>query len=81
MGSRVSSRGQITIDREARHALAVKPGMTAVQVVVDDHLEVCFIPAPHRRSSFGSLPPRERVGVTDWNAVEKAASESIAREA
>jgi hypothetical protein len=81
MASQVSTRGQITIDRAARRALSVRPGMIAVQVVVDDHLQVYFIPARHRRSLFGRLPPRETASTDDWEALEEQAARSIAAEA
>ena len=55
MVSRVSERGQITIDRKARKELKVEPGMVAQQRVVDGRLEIVFLPAPHRRSLFGVL--------------------------
>jgi hypothetical protein len=80
MASLVSTRGQITIDRSARNALAVKPGMVAVQLVVDGHLEVHFIPGPHRRSLFGILPPREPTTATSWEAIEDRAALAIATE-
>jgi bifunctional DNA-binding transcriptional regulator/antitoxin component of YhaV-PrlF toxin-antitoxin module len=84
MAAQVSTRGQITIDRGARRALAVEPGMVAVQYVVDGHLEVYFVPAPHRRSLFGALakPTRRTAGdVADWAALERRAAQSIAEEA
>jgi bifunctional DNA-binding transcriptional regulator/antitoxin component of YhaV-PrlF toxin-antitoxin module len=55
MASKVSDRGQITIDRKARKELRVEPGMIAHQRVVDGRLEIVFLPTPHRRSLFGVL--------------------------
>ena len=81
MASQVSTRGQITIDREAREALSVEPGMVAVQIVVDNHLEVYFIPAPHRESVFGVLPPREPVSMEDWDEIRERAADAIAADA
>jgi len=81
MASQVTTRGQITIERAARDALAVKPGMTAVQIIVDDHLEVYFIPAPHRRSLFGVLKPKDPVAETDWTEIRERAARAIADEA
>ena len=40
MGTRVSTRGQITIDPKLRKRLGVEPGMIAHQRVVGDHLEI-----------------------------------------
>lgn len=81
MASQVTTRGQITIDRAARRALGVTGGMEAVQVVVNDHLEVYFLPPRHRRSLFGMLPPRQRVAVEDWARLEEQAARSIADQA
>lgn len=81
MASQVSTRGQITIDRAVRKELGVEPGLVAVQVVVEDHLEVYFVPAPHRRSLFASLPPMHPAAINDWGAVEERAARSIAEEA
>jgi len=53
MASKVSERGQITIDHKARKELKVEPGMIAYQRVVNGRLEIVFLPAPHRRSLFG----------------------------
>ena len=55
MSSRVSERGQITIDRDVRKKLGIEPGMVAYQRVVNGRLEVIFLPAPHRRSLAGAL--------------------------
>ena len=81
MANRVSERGQITIDRAARRQLGIHPGMVAYQRVVDDHLEVVFLPAPHRRSLYGALhqegePPQ----VTDAAQLEDAVMEALAAE-
>jgi bifunctional DNA-binding transcriptional regulator/antitoxin component of YhaV-PrlF toxin-antitoxin module len=81
MASRVSKRGQITLDRAAREALAVEPGMIAVQIIVDGHLEIYFVPAPHRRSLFGILPPQDPGPVPDWETLEERAAASIASDA
>jgi hypothetical protein len=55
--------------------------MMAVQVVAGDHLEVYFVPARHRRSYFGMLPPRGPAASEAWDAVEERAAQSIAAEA
>ena len=81
MASHVSGRGQITIDRAARQALAIEPGMVAIQVVVDAHLEVYFLPPRHNRSFFGVLPPREPVSAEDWETIEERMAQSIAADA
>ncbi|MCL5958920.1 MAG: AbrB family transcriptional regulator [Chloroflexi bacterium] len=76
----VNPRGQITIERAARERLGVRPGMVAVQQVVDGQLIITFIPAPHDRSVAGKLgrPPR-LAHVEDWREmVEQAIAEEAA---
>lgn len=81
MGGRVSERGQITIDRAARKELGVEPGMIAYQRVVDGHLEVLFLPAPHRRSLYGALHREgEEPRALTRDQIEEAVMEAIAAE-
>ncbi len=81
MVGQVSERGQITIDRLAREKLGVRPGMVAHQRVVSGHLEVVFLPAPHRKSLFGVFH-RAGEGAKEISAeyVEEAVMEAIAEE-
>ena len=79
MANRVSGRGQITLDRAARRQLGIRPGMIAYQRVVGGRLGVIFLPAPHRRSLYGTLhqegePPR----FTDAEHLEEAVMEALA---
>jgi len=79
MESRVSGRGTITVDRELRRQLGVRPGMIAQQRVVGDRLEVVFLPDPHGRSLFGVLHnPDEPILVADGGELEEAVMEAIA---
>jgi bifunctional DNA-binding transcriptional regulator/antitoxin component of YhaV-PrlF toxin-antitoxin module len=79
--SKASERGQITIDREVRQQLGVKPGMVAYQRVVDGRLEVLFLPAPHKRSLFGVLRrPGEPPKVLTREQLEEAVIEAVAEE-
>jgi AbrB family looped-hinge helix DNA binding protein len=57
MSTRVGTKGQVVIDREIREQLGIRPGMLAIQQVVDDHVEVRFVPGPHRRSLAGAARP------------------------
>lgn len=81
MSTVATSRGQITVGREARERLGVRPGTVAVQQVVGNQLLVTFIPAPHDRSLAGVLgkPPRSVSG--DWDEVREATERAIAEEA
>lgn len=81
MTSRVSERGQITLDRAAREQLGVRPGMIAYQRVVDGRLEVIFLPAPHRRSLSGVFSrPGEPPKVVTGDDLEAAVIEAVAEE-
>ncbi|MGQ9675331.1 MAG: AbrB/MazE/SpoVT family DNA-binding domain-containing protein [Chloroflexota bacterium] len=81
MVSQVSERGQITIDRNAREQLGVRPGMIAYQRVVAGHLEVVFLPAPHRRSLYGALrEDGEQVRVETAEELEDAVMEAVSDE-
>ncbi len=51
----VGPKGQIVIEKAIRDRLGVVPGALAVQRLVEDHVEVYFVPPPHRRSLRGAL--------------------------
>ena len=75
MATRVNERGQ---DRAARRQLGIRPGMIAYQRVVGDRLEVVFLPAPHRRSLYGTLHQEgEPPLVTDAEQLEDAVMEAL----
>ena len=77
----VNKRGQITIDREIREQLGVKPGMRAVQDIMNGVLMVTFIPAPHRRSLAGVLGNAKQRAPVDWDEAREIAAAAIAQEA
>ena len=81
MTSRLSERGQITIDQTVRELLGLQPGMIAYQRVIGGHLEVVFLPAPHRRSLFGALrgDPVDRPVITR-DDINEAVMEAVAEE-
>lgn len=81
MSAVVNIRGQITVDREIRERLGISPGMVAVQQIVDNHLLVTFIPAPHKRSLAGVLGKPPVAVPSDWEEIEELAAQSIAEEA
>lgn len=59
LGTSVGERGQITIEREIREKLGIKPKDIAVQRVHDGRLVVEFVRPhePHMRSLAGILGP------------------------
>lgn len=81
MTGAVSGRGQITIDVKARRELGVEPGMLAYQRVMSGHLEVIFLPAPHRRSLTGALHRSdEKLSPLTGDEIELAVMEALAQE-
>ncbi len=79
MASHVSEQRQITIDQAVREQLGARPGMIAQQRVVAGHLEVTFLPAPHRRSLYGAFHGEgEQPRVTIGEELEAAVMEALA---
>ena len=77
MTYRVGAKGQVVIAKKLRDQLGIKPGWLATQVVVDDHVEIYFVPPSHRRSLKGSLREYAVHAGThagqDWGEVRTAA--------
>lgn len=71
----VGPKGQIVIDQRIRKALGIKPGTQTIQRMVDDHVEIRFLPAEHNRSLKGVL----RDFVTRWPENPEAFDEAVAR--
>jgi bifunctional DNA-binding transcriptional regulator/antitoxin component of YhaV-PrlF toxin-antitoxin module len=81
MASRVSDRGQITIDRSLRNQLGIRPGMVAHQRVVNGHLEIVFLPEPHSRSLYGVFRrDGETLGAMSPDELEEAVMAAVAEE-
>ena len=82
MGSRVGPKGQVVISKPTRDRLGIGPGWEALEQVVDDHVELYFIPPPHERSLKGSLAEhiRTRLPPTDGSKAREAALSRAARE-
>ncbi len=53
----VGTKGQVVISKEIRDQLGVRPGWMALQSVVDDHVELRFVPPEHNESLLGILAP------------------------
>ncbi len=68
----VGPKGQIVIAKDIRDQLGIQPGWMAVQQVVDDHIEVYFVPPEHNRSLKGALSSYSTVRIPDSEAFRQA---------
>ncbi len=64
----VGPKGQLVTAKEIRDRLSIAPGWVALQRVVDDHVEIYFLPPEHRESLKGSLAAHIKTTVPpdDW---------------
>ena len=75
---KVGPKGQVVIAKEIREQLGVRPGWATVQDVVDDHVEVYFLPPEHRRSLLGVLRPYLQRSLPTEEALDEARAEAWA---
>jgi len=73
MSNRVGTKGQVVIEKGIRDRLGVEPGWRAVQLLVDDHVELYFIPPEHDRSVAGALSKYARANLRSEEALKEAA--------
>ena len=67
----VGERFQITIDKNVRDELGIRPGDHAVERVEGGRLVIDFVPKPHRESMLGVVKrytTRPIEPITDWQA-------------
>jgi bifunctional DNA-binding transcriptional regulator/antitoxin component of YhaV-PrlF toxin-antitoxin module len=57
MATIVGTKGQIVVEKAIREQFGVKPGWQALQVVVEDHLRIYFLPPEHEDSLLGAARP------------------------
>lgn len=72
MGYRVGSKGQVVIDKEIRDTLDIQPGWIAIQLLVDNYVEIRFCPPEHTESLLGALAPYSDVRLPDQEALSTA---------
>jgi hypothetical protein len=73
----------VVIAKEIRDKLGIKPGWLALQRLVNDHVEIYFIPPEHRRSLKGSLAKHLRRHVAtgeEWNKARDTAWNDAAKD-
>lgn len=82
MGNVVGTKGQVVINKEIRRKLGIEPGWLALQRIVDDHVEVYFLPPEHNRSLKGVLAPyiKRRIAPgKEWDEARNLAWEWAAK--
>lgn len=72
MAHKVGPKGQVVIAKEIRDRLGLQPGWLALQRLVEDHVEVYFVPPEHRKSLKGSLARYTKVRVAPGRAWDEA---------
>ncbi len=77
MAAKVGTKGQVVVEKEIRDRLGIKPGWMAIQRLVDDHVELYFVPPEHNRSLMGGLKKYIKGGEVpsdeDWHEVKERA--------
>jgi len=68
----VGPKGQVVIAKDIRNQLGVEPGWLALQRLVNDHVEVYFLPPEHKKSLQGILAEHIRVHVAPGQEWDKA---------
>lgn len=82
MANVVGSKGQVVINKEIRQKLGIEPGWLALQRIVDDHVEIYFLPPEHNRSLMGILAPHVKIPIApgkEWDEARQQAWEWAAR--
>ena len=61
----VGPKGQVVIAKEIRERLGIRPGWRVIQRLVDDHVELYFLPPPNKASLKGLLRDKIRGTVSE----------------
>jgi AbrB family looped-hinge helix DNA binding protein len=83
LAHKVGPKGQIVIAKEIREKLGIEPGWLALQRLVDNHVEVYFVPPEHNRSLKGSLAKYVKKSIApgkEWDEAREAAWRQAAEE-
>ena len=67
MPTKVGTKGQVVIEQAIREELGIKPGMLAIQRVVDGRVQILFVEMGHNKSFAGAARPF----ITRWPTEEE----------
>ena len=76
---KVGKRGQVVIGSKIRAELGIAPGWMAIQRLVDDHVEIRFLPPEHSRSLKGKLASYAKASL-DHDELRRAREEAWSSE-
>ncbi len=68
----VGTKGQVVIAKPIRDSLGLAPGWISIQRLVDDHVELYFLPPDHRESLKGCLAPYIKARIPPGDAWQEA---------
>ena len=83
MANVVGTKGQVVINKGIHQRLGIEPGWLALQRIVDDHVEIYFLPPEHNRSLKGILAPYIKTRIApgkEWDEARQLAWEWAAKE-
>jgi len=78
----VGTKGQVVIAKPIRDSLGLAPGWISIQRLVDDHVELYFLPPDHRESLKGCLAPYIKARIPpgdDWQEARERGWSDAAR--
>lgn len=82
MTCKVGDRGEIVIEKELREQLGIRPGWIALQRLVDNRVEIQFIPPEYDKSLKGCLAEYVKKSIApgkEWDEAREAAWEQRAK--
>ena len=75
----VGPKGQVVIAKGIRDSLGIAPGWVSLQRLVDDHVEIHFLPPEHRESLEGSPRPLRQGSCSTGRRMARRAGASLER--
>ncbi len=67
----IGTKGQVVIEKAIREKLNITPGTRTVQKIVDDHVEIYFLPEVQKGTLKGMLAPHIKKNFTSEEDLQK----------